>query len=113
MEANPFPNLIKDFINDCHWTYAKTMPEWPHEYIIRSKVDETCFVRMVKHIREYGYQGYFYRRPITYFDEDGKTYWTMGEPLDETVIINRCKKKDTYEERLKRGTLPYQKTEKS
>ena len=33
-------------------------------------------------------------------------YWTMGAPLDETTIINRCRKEDTYEERLKRGTLP-------
>ena len=33
-------------------------------------------------------------------------YWTMGAPLAETIIINRCRKEDTYEERLRRGTLP-------
>jgi len=30
----------------------------------------------------------------------------MGEPLEETKIINRCKEEDSYENRLKNGTLP-------
>jgi len=51
MDVIPFLKPTKDFINDCQWTYAKTMPEWPHEYIVRSKVDQDCFVEMVKHIR--------------------------------------------------------------
>ena len=33
-------------------------------------------------------------------------YWTMGAPLEETVIINRCRKEDTFESRSKNGTLP-------
>ncbi len=106
MDTPPFPKSIKDFINDCQWTYAKTMPEWPHEYIVRGKVDEKLFVEMVQHIRNHGYEGNFYKRTITYFDEDGLVYWTMGEPLDQTKIINRCQEENTYEARLKKGTLP-------
>ncbi len=106
----PFEPHIKTFIDQVKWTYARTMPEWPHEYIVRERVDEILFVEMVQHIRKHGYEGNFYTRKITYFDEDGITYWTMGEPLDETIIINRCKKEDTYEERLKKGTLPNQKS---
>jgi len=41
-----------------------------------------------------------------YFDEDGLVYWTMGAPIEETIIINRCPKESTYEYRLKQGTLP-------
>ena len=82
------------------------MPEWPHEYIVRKNVDEALFVKLVQHIRECGYQGSFYQKAITYYDEDGLIYWTMGEPINETTIINRCKKKDSYESRLKDGTLP-------
>lgn len=104
----PFSPHIKDFIKQTKWTYARTMPLWSHEYIVRSKVKESLFLEMAKHIREYGYQGYFYKRQITYFDEDGLTYWTMGEPFDRLVIINRCLKENTYEERLKAGTLPHQ-----
>ena len=33
-------------------------------------------------------------------------YWTMGAPLQETIIINRCMKEDSYEYRLLKGTLP-------
>jgi len=41
-----------------------------------------------------------------YFDESGLVYWTMGAPIAETIIINRCPKESTYEYRLKQGTLP-------
>lgn len=100
------PSELTQFIRTESWTYAKTMPQWPHEYIVRDRVDAGLFLKLVKHIREHGYEGNFYKRPITYFDEDGMTYWTMGAPIEETTIINRCKKEDTYEERLRRGTLP-------
>ena len=43
---------------------------------------------------------------ITYFDEGGLVYWTMGAPVEETEIINRCKKESSYEYRLAHGTLP-------
>ena len=100
------PKDLRDFVDSETWTYAKTMPEWPHEYIVRERVDEDLFVQLVEHIRAHGYEGTFYRRKITYFDEDGLTYWTMGAPVEETTIINRCKKEGTYEVRLAEGRLP-------
>ena len=33
-------------------------------------------------------------------------YWTMGAPLEETTIINRCRKEDSFESRSMNGTLP-------
>ena len=101
-----FPAELLTFVNAQTWTFAKTMPEWPHEYIVRDRVDEKLFVRLVEHIRAHGYEGRFYQRAIIYYEEAGLVYWTMGAPLDETIIINRCRKEDTYEERLRRGTLP-------
>jgi len=86
------------------------MPEWPHEYLVRERVDENLFVRLVRHIRQYGFEGRFYQRTLTYFAEDGLLYWTMGAPIEETTIINRCKKEDTYECRLQKGTLPESKS---
>jgi hypothetical protein len=100
------PAELREFVERETWTYAKTMPEWPHEYIVRNRVDEGLFVQLVEHIRTDGYEGDFYRRKITYFDEDGLTYWTMGAPVEETIIINRCKKENTYEVRLAEGRLP-------
>ena len=100
------PDDLRKFIDSIQWTYASTMPVWPHEYIVRKNVDENLFVRLVQHIREHGYEGKFYRKSITYYDADGKVYWTMGAPIEETIIINRCKKEITYEYRLQHGTLP-------
>lgn len=101
-----FPTELHDFVNGEKWTYAKTMPKWPHEYIVRERVDKTLFVNLVQHIRTNGYQGYFYNKKITYYDEDGIVYWTMGAPIEETTIINRCKKENSYEYRLAHGCLP-------
>lgn len=106
MSESNLPDQLKAFIQLVHWTYAKTMPEWPHEYIVREWVNEHLFVELVKLIREYGYEGKFYSKSITYCDHEGMTYWTMGAPIEETTIINRCKKVDTYEVRLKQGRLP-------
>jgi hypothetical protein len=100
-----FPVDLRDFVDSAKWTFAKTMPEWPHEYIVRERVDEELFVTLVQHIREYGYEGKFYSKTMTYYDEDDRVYWMMGAPLDETIIVNRCKKEDSYESRLRNGLL--------
>jgi hypothetical protein len=102
----PLPEPLRHFIASCRWTFAKTMPLWPHEYIVRERVDEELFVQLVEHIRAHGYEGSFYQKRITYYDHDGMVYWTMGAPIEKTIIINRCRKEDTYEQRLKNGTLP-------
>ena len=44
-----FPRELREFIDQETWTYAKKMPEWPHEYIVRERVDEELFVQLVKH----------------------------------------------------------------
>jgi len=106
MSMQGFPDDVRAFVDRERWTFAKTMPEWPHEYLVRDRVDEGLFVRLVEHIRAHGREGRFYQRAITYYGEAGMVYWTMGAPLAETTIINRCRTEDTYEERLKRGTLP-------
>lgn len=98
---------IKNFIKDSNWIFAKTYAKtWPHEYIVRDRVDENLFVETVKHIRENGYIGKFYKMNITYYDEDGMVYWTMGDPIETTTIINRCTKEQSYEYRLSNNDLP-------
>ena len=102
-----FPTNLNVFVAQVKWTFAKTYAStWPHEYIVRSRVDEDLFIQLVQHIRTYGYEGRFYTKPITYFEEDGMVYWTMGAPIEETVIVNRCKQEQSYEYRLQHGTLP-------
>jgi hypothetical protein len=106
MSMQGFPDDVRAFVDRERWTFAKTMTEWPHEYLVRDRVDEGLFVRMVEHIRAYGYEGHFYQKTIIYYEEAGMVYWTMGAPVAETTIINRCRREDTYEARRKAGTLP-------
>lgn len=103
---NKFTDEIKYFINSSEWTYAKTMSKWPHYYIVRNPENEDMFVKTVEHIRAHGYEGRFFNQTNKYFDDDKYSYWTMGAPIEETTIINRCLKEDTYEKRLANGTLP-------
>ena len=102
----PFPPGLRTFVDPQLWTFAKTMPEWPHEYIVRDRVDEELFERLVVHIRSHGHEGRFYDSVLTYYEEAGSVYWTMGAPLAETTIVNRCRTEDTYERRRASGTLP-------
>ena len=101
-----FSSKLLAFVNEQKWVFAKTMPQWPHEYIVRKRVDEKLFEQLVIHIRTHGHKGRFYEKDITYYDEAGMVYWTMGAPLDETTIINRCRKEYSYEYRLRHATLP-------
>jgi hypothetical protein len=101
-----FATDLRAFIDQQVWTFAKTMPEWPHEYIVRDRVDQAPFERLVEHIRDHGAEGRFYERVLTYYEEAGLVYWTMGAPLHETTIVNRCRSEHTYERRLAEGRLP-------
>lgn len=105
-EATRLPAPLREFVESEEWTFANTMPQWPHEYLVRDRVDTKLFESLVRHIREHGLEGRFYRRVLTYFAEDGLLYWTMGEPIEETTIINRCREQDSFENRLKNGSLP-------
>ena len=109
-ETVKLPKELRNFIDTAEWTFAKTMPEWPHEYIVRERVDKNLFEALVRHIRQHGFEGRFYQRVLTYFAEDSLLYWTMGAPIDETTIINRCKEDWSYENRLRNGTLPESKS---
>jgi hypothetical protein len=104
--AASLPANLHEFIANEKWTFAKTMPKWPHEYIIRERVDESLFEQLVRHIRANGFEGAFYQEKYIYFEANGMLYWTMGAPIEETTIINRCRKENSYECRLKNGTLP-------
>ena len=63
---------------------------------------------LVEQIRKYGHIEKFYKKDTTYYSESGKVYWTMGEPIDETDIVNRCDPTQMYEYRLARNDLPAQ-----
>ena len=40
IESVTLPRALRDFVDTAEWTFAKTMPEWPHEYIVRERVSD-------------------------------------------------------------------------
>jgi hypothetical protein len=81
--------FINSLIERSHWIFAKTMPYNPHYYMLRKEADDAEFVRFVELIRNYGYrqmyEGYWYTQLNVY----DWFYWTMGAPIDGTILINR------------------------
>ncbi len=96
-----FPEHLRRFIEITPWTFAKTYAKtWPHEYIVREKVEAGLFDALAGHIDEHGYAARFYQANQVYFDHAGRTYWHMDN------IVNRCLEADTYHRREKEGRLP-------
>ena len=89
---------IQEFVSKYPWTFAKTYADFaPHEYYVKDKLDEEGkedFVWFVEFIRDYGFTCNFAGKQYIYFELDGHYYWTMGEPIEETIILNRCKADD-------------------
>ena len=82
---------LQSFIAARGWTFAKTMPQWPHEYTVRQGPEDTEFEAAALLIRENGYKERWGSYNHTYFNVDGWKYWTMGNPLPVTKIINRAR----------------------
>lgn len=84
---------LRSMIARCQWTFAKTMPFAPHEYIVKDRCPLTKeeFEYFVEMQRQYGVKERWgkYNNPYLYIDD--YKYWTMGAPLEETTVINRAK----------------------
>ena len=85
-------NWFQDFINYRYWRPAKLQP--PHEYTIREWLpeQENDFVKAIKLIRAHGVPENFYKKVHIYLYFNDLKYWTMGAPIDVTVVINRADK---------------------
>ena len=88
---------VKSFIANNVWTFAKSMPKTPHEWVCKDNLneeDKKTFEYVVKFIRENGERYAFFRTSFIYLHLDGYYYWTMGAPIEETTIINRASEKN-------------------
>ena len=92
VKSEEFDNL-REMIARCQWTFAKTMPFAPHEYIVKDKCplaneEFNNFVKMQWNFGSVERWGN-YITPYLYIDD--YNYWTMGAPYEETKVINRAK----------------------
>jgi hypothetical protein len=89
MDADTFV----EFVKSRKWTYAKTMPKFPHEYTVREWLPDKQqeFEEAAQFIRDNGNPEPFFSKIHIYYYCDGWKYWTMGAPIPETTVINRAK----------------------
>lgn len=84
-------NLAMEALETQWYITARTEAN-PHQYCLRkSWRGNTSFIRVAEIIREYGYVEWFWKKPYMMLNMGEFKYWTMGWPLDVTVLINRTK----------------------
>jgi hypothetical protein len=84
---------VRNFIDERFWKFARTYAKTaPHSYTVRDWVldPDDNFSVMVELIRKYGRAERFYSKVFYYLYLDGQKYWTMGDPVHQTTLINRC-----------------------
>jgi hypothetical protein len=92
-ESMAVPELSA-FVERNAWSFARTMPKHPHEYVLLWKCSsERDFFRFAMTIRRYGYDENFFTKRIRYMDLCGRRYWTMGDLLETTWVLNRATNK--------------------
>ena len=81
------------FIARGNWHYAKTYEKISvHWYVVRKEfADDVTFDEVVQYIRDNAMTVYFRGRAYQCYFHNGYKYWTMGNPVNETTIINRNK----------------------
>lgn len=93
-------NRIRQFIKRCDWRWARTYLTCPHEYIVRGNcaLSEREFVEFVMAQREYGEFVKWGKYNNQYIYVDGYKYWTMGDTIPNTTIMNRQKLFGEYDQ---------------
>lgn len=86
----------REFIAARSWREAVTYRETaPHEYVVRKwesgALGRADFDQFVTAIRLFGYADFYFRVRHIYWPIDDHKYWTMGWPVEETVVINRAR----------------------
>jgi hypothetical protein len=79
------------------WTFSRTMPQWPHEYIVRDRLDaddQVNYDAICRLVQDYGYTGRFGRHVRKYMNCDGWRYWqienVLNRALNDDLSANCC-----------------------
>jgi hypothetical protein len=74
------------FVKGQDWQFSKTMPQWPHWYIIRGEGNRVGhFDRLAKLVERHGYDDPWGTKPRRYLRIDNFKYWVLDEE-----VLNRA-----------------------
>ena len=96
-------NDVARYIDSVRWQYAKTMPDWPHEYTVKDWRPDLydAFKAFCTLVEEHGTVQPWLLAPAApiyrnrYLIIGSHKYWTMGprgdqDPIEEKTVINRA-----------------------
>ena len=87
--------MIELDLSRLEFKFAKTMPETPHWYVVRSPANEADYVALFHACQRDGVDEKFGGRRYRYwYPGDGFKYWTMTTDLARSQVINRAKVDD-------------------
>ncbi len=97
----------RSYIAEVQWTYAKTMPDWPHEYSVRAWRPELDgrFAEFCQFIYAEGHAEPWPPRPAQAIYHnvdlviDGWKYWAMepfadADSSDRKTVVNRSRERE-------------------
>ena len=88
----------RSYIAKVRWQVAKTMPQWPHEYTVLQwrqdlEPEFRAFVALIRTagvVKPWPRDSEHPRYHHAYLELGEWEYWTMGEPIEETTLVNRA-----------------------
>lgn len=84
-------NDVAKLLLEAEYKFAKSMPTMPHWYTLAETWDSReDFEKVVQYIRDSGYTKRFGRKIFTYIDVNGHQYWSYGDPVPDTILINKA-----------------------
>jgi integrase len=82
-DINEFPNL--------KFRFAKTMPQNPHFYVVRSAENNTEYEQLFTRIDREGVWEEFQGKQYKYLSLGSWRYWAMTEDIAKSMVINRAR----------------------
>jgi hypothetical protein len=94
----------RSYVASVRWQFAKTMPQWPHEYTVRGwqpDLEDTfeAFARLIRSdgvVKPWPRESPTPRYHHRYLAIDGWDYWIMEGTIAETEVINRARLDDNW-----------------
>ena len=91
-EKNDFNDLyVKNILESQTFKFAKTMASHnPHSYTLKKTWEnQKLFEQIVFYIQQYGNKERCKHKYYTQLYLGEYKYWTMGYPINQTILINR------------------------
>ena len=81
---------LQEQLEKCFWKYARTLGHNPHHYTLRNTWKTSdLFSEAVIALRENSRNELFYKTTYQMCYIGNFKYWTMGSPIEETILINK------------------------